>query len=103
MENERLSGKDTREDNVEGNVEAKPKKVLGLTTKVALDTLHRDVGRVLQEYEEDHRRRFRKYRSWLKDSLHHRSQYTTLCWTSAFALLINAVILMVAFFALNET
>lgn len=56
MENERLSGKDTREDNVEGNVEAKPKKVLGLTTKVALDTLHRDVGRVLQEYEEDHRR-----------------------------------------------
>ncbi|CAL1678432.1 unnamed protein product [Lasius platythorax] len=102
MENERLSGKDTREDNVEGNVEAKSKKVLGLITKVALDTLHRDVGRVLQEYEEDHRRN-KKYRSWLRDSLHHRSQYTTLCWTSAFALLINAVILMVAFFALNET
>lgn len=45
----------------------------------------------------------RKYRAWLKDALHHRSQYTTLCWTSAIALLINAVILIVAFFMLNET
>lgn len=52
MENDGLSGKDTKED----NVEAKPKEVLGLTTKVALDTLHRDVGRILQEYEEDRRR-----------------------------------------------
>jgi len=46
---------------------------------------------------------FRKYRTWLKDALHHRSQYTTLCWTSAIALLINAIILIVAFFTLNET
>ncbi|XP_012230402.1 endoplasmic reticulum magnesium-transporting P-type ATPase isoform X2 [Linepithema humile] len=44
-----------------------------------------------------------KYRAWLKDTLHHRSQYTTLCWTSAIALLINAVILIVTFFVLNET
>lgn len=45
---------------------------------------------------------FRKYRAWLKDVLHHRSQYTMLCWTSALALLINAVILIAAFFTLNE-
>lgn len=53
MENDRLSGKDTKKD---GRAEAKPKRVLGLTTTIALDTLHRDVGRVLQEYEEDYRR-----------------------------------------------
>ncbi|XP_070172573.1 transmembrane protein 94 isoform X4 [Polyergus mexicanus] len=99
MEKDRLSGKDTKKD---GNAEAKSKKVLGLTTTIALDTLHRDVGRVLQEYEEDYRRN-KKYKGWLKDTLHHRSQYTTLCWTSAIALLINAVILIVAFFTLNET
>jgi len=46
---------------------------------------------------------FRKYRTWLKDALHHRSQYTTLCWTSAIALLINAIILIVAYFTLKET
>lgn len=46
---------------------------------------------------------FRKFKAWLKDALHHRSQYTTLCWTSALALLVNAVILIIAFFTLNET
>lgn len=46
---------------------------------------------------------FRKFKAWLKDVLHHRSQYTTLCWTSALALLVNAVILIVVFFTLNET
>ncbi|XP_050461662.1 transmembrane protein 94 isoform X2 [Cataglyphis hispanica] len=100
MENDRLNSNDTKKD---GRAEAnKPKRVLGLTTTIALDTLHRDVGRVLQEYEEDYRRN-KKFKGWLKDTLHHRSQYTTLCWTSAIALLINAVILIVAFFALNET
>lgn len=45
----------------------------------------------------------RKYKAWLKDTLHHRSQYTTLCWTSAIALLINAIILVIAFFTTNDT
>lgn len=51
MEGDRLTSKNTKED-----VKAKPKEILGLSTTVALDTLHRDVERVLQEYEEDHRR-----------------------------------------------
>lgn len=38
----------------------------------------------------------------MKDALHHRSQYTTLCWTSAIALLVNAVTLIGASFATNE-
>nr|XP_031837359.1 transmembrane protein 94 isoform X1 [Nomia melanderi]XP_031837360.1 transmembrane protein 94 isoform X1 [Nomia melanderi]XP_031837361.1 transmembrane protein 94 isoform X1 [Nomia melanderi]XP_031837362.1 transmembrane protein 94 isoform X1 [Nomia melanderi]XP_031837363.1 transmembrane protein 94 isoform X1 [Nomia melanderi] len=75
---------------------------LGLTTRIALETLQRDIKRVLQEYEEDCRRN-KKYKAWLKDTLHHRSQYTTLCWTSAIALLINAIILVIAFFTVNET
>lgn len=53
MESERLTGKDTKRNE---SAEAKPKKTLGLTTTIALDTLHRDVRRVLQEYEEDRRR-----------------------------------------------
>ncbi|EZA54621.1 transmembrane protein 94 isoform X2 [Ooceraea biroi] len=99
MEGDRLTGKDMKDAET---TEARPKETLGLTTAVALDTLHRDVKRVLQEYEEEHRRN-KKYRAWLKDALHHRSQYTTLCWTSAMALLINAVILIIVFFVLNET
>ncbi|KAL0110556.1 hypothetical protein PUN28_013866 [Cardiocondyla obscurior] len=99
METDRLTGKNTKSDD---NAKSKLKENLGLTTKVALDTLHRDVKRVLQEYKED-RRRNKKYRAWLKDALHHQSQYTTLCWTSAIALLINAIILIVAFFTFNET
>ncbi|KAG7210195.1 hypothetical protein KM043_011750 [Ampulex compressa] len=77
-------------------------ETLGLTTSAALETLQRDIRRVLQEYEDDYRRN-KKYRAWLKDALHHRSQYTTLCWTSAIALLINAVTLVIAFFTVNET
>ncbi|XP_053996554.1 transmembrane protein 94 isoform X3 [Hylaeus anthracinus] len=75
---------------------------LGLTTKIALETLQRDIKRVLQEYEEDYRKH-KKYKVWLKDTLHHRSQYTTLCWTSAIALLINAIILIVASFTMDDT
>lgn len=52
MENERSTGRDAKRD----EYEAKLKDTLGLTTTVALDTLHRDVRRVLQEYEEDRRR-----------------------------------------------
>lgn len=53
MEDDRLTGPDTKEDE---NVEAKSKKILGLTTTTALNILHRDVKRVLQEYQEDYRR-----------------------------------------------
>ncbi|XP_012271899.1 transmembrane protein 94 isoform X2 [Orussus abietinus] len=76
-------------------------KCLGLTTTEALDTLRRDIARVLEEYEKDCKKS-KKYRDWLKDTLHHRSQYTTLCWTSAIALLLNSVILIVAFYAVND-
>lgn len=53
MEGDRLTGPDRKEDE---NIGAKSKEILGLTTTAALDTLHRDVKRVLQEYQEDHRR-----------------------------------------------
>ncbi|XP_076171835.1 transmembrane protein 94-like protein l(2)k05819 isoform X1 [Ptiloglossa arizonensis] len=84
------------------NTNNKSTEPLGLTTKVALEILQRDIKRVLQEYEEDCRKN-KKYKAWLKDTLHHRSQYTTLCWTSAIALLINAIILVIAFFTIDDT
>ncbi|XP_011308488.1 uncharacterized protein KIAA0195 isoform X3 [Fopius arisanus] len=75
---------------------------LGLTTPEALEILHRDVSRVLEEYKADCKRN-KKYRGWLKDTLHHRSQYTTLCWTSAIALIINAISLIVSScFSVND-
>lgn len=46
---------------------------------------------------------FRRYKAWLKDALHHRSQYTTLCWTSAIALLINGLILIIIYLSTGET
>lgn len=53
MEGDRLTSKNTKEDD---DVKAKSKETLGLSTMVALDILYRDVERVLQEYEEDHRK-----------------------------------------------
>lgn len=53
MEGDRLISKNTKKGD---DIKAKPKEILGLCTTVALETLHRDVERVLQEYEEDHRR-----------------------------------------------
>lgn len=53
MEGDRLASKDSKKDE---DVEASPKENLGLTTTAALETLYRDVNRVLQEYEVDHKR-----------------------------------------------
>lgn len=94
-------GKDSPSKPTE-NINTKSAKPLGLSTRIALEILQRDVKRVLQEYEEEYKRN-KKYKAWLKDTLHHRSQYTTLCWTSAIALLINAIILVIAFFTINDT
>ncbi|KAK0084269.1 hypothetical protein PV325_007343 [Microctonus aethiopoides] len=79
----------------------KMKEKLGLTTTEALDILQRDINRVLLKYEDDYKIN-KKYKSWLKDALHHRSQYTTLCWTSAIALLINAISIIIACFNMDE-
>ncbi|KAK0168024.1 hypothetical protein PV327_001865 [Microctonus hyperodae] len=79
----------------------KMKEKLGLTTTEALDILQRDINRVLLKYEDDYKIN-KKYKSWLKDALHHKSQYTTLCWTSAIALLINAISIIVACFNMDE-
>ncbi|XP_012258440.1 transmembrane protein 94 isoform X4 [Athalia rosae] len=74
----------------------------GLTTREALNILGRDIRRIVEEYEIDYIRN-RRYTAWLKDSLHHCSQYTTLCWTSSLALLLNAVALIVTFCIAHES
>ncbi|KAK2583635.1 hypothetical protein KPH14_009573 [Odynerus spinipes] len=85
------------------NVEDKNhKRNLGLSTTAALSILQRDIKCVLQEYEDECGRN-KRYKAWLKDALHHRSQYTTLCWTSAIALLINGLTLIIVYLAIGET
>ena len=42
--------------NADGKPKAKLKENRGLTTTVALEILHRDIGRVLDEYENESRR-----------------------------------------------
>ncbi|XP_058796297.1 transmembrane protein 94 isoform X3 [Phymastichus coffea] len=70
---------------------------LGLSTGESLDILQRDIKRVIEEYEIECKKN-KKYKGWLKDALHHKSQYTTFCWTSAVALLISATLLIISFF-----
>jgi len=53
MESDRLTSKNTKKTE---NIKTRFKDTPGLTTTAALDTLHRDVRRVLQEYEEEHKR-----------------------------------------------
>ncbi|XP_046427153.1 transmembrane protein 94 isoform X1 [Neodiprion fabricii] len=77
------------------------KDKLGLTTTEALEILGSDIRRVVDEYEANYKKN-RMYMAWLKDSLHHCSQYTTLCWTSSLALLLNAVALIALYFVENE-
>ena len=45
----------------------------------------------------------RRYGSWLKDTYHHHSLYTTVCWTSALALVLNAVALFVAYLSCSDS
>ncbi|XP_044574421.1 transmembrane protein 94 isoform X2 [Cotesia glomerata] len=74
---------------------------IGLSTTEALEILYHEVERVLIEYKVDYHKN-KKFHCWLKDSLHHKSQYTTLCWTSAVALFINAIILIIAYLNINQ-
>jgi hypothetical protein len=53
MEGDRLTSKNRKKTE---NTKARLKDILGLTTAAALNTLHRDVRRVLQEYEEEHKK-----------------------------------------------
>ncbi|XP_047352774.1 transmembrane protein 94 isoform X3 [Vespa velutina] len=85
------------------NIEDRKYKTdLGLSTTAALSILQSDIKCVLQDYEDECRRN-KRYKAWLKDALHHRSQYTTLCWTSAIALLINGLTLIIIYLSTGET
>ncbi|XP_011498921.1 PREDICTED: uncharacterized protein KIAA0195 isoform X1 [Ceratosolen solmsi marchali] len=97
MEMEQGEGIDKKE---EKNNETKY-KILGLTTDKTLDILQRDIKRIIEEYERDFKKN-KKCKAWLKDALHHKSQYTTFCWTSALALLITATVIIISFFTGNN-
>jgi len=44
----------------------------------------------------------RHFGLWWKDSFHHTSRYTTLCWTSALALLLNSLALFIAYLSSSD-
>ncbi|XP_044020998.1 transmembrane protein 94 isoform X3 [Aphidius gifuensis] len=69
-------------------------ETLGLTTAEALEKLTNDIRNVLEQHEKKSWKN-KSYKGWLKDALHHKSQYTTLCWTSAMALIINSLSLII--------
>lgn len=73
---------------------------VGLTTREALSRLRQDIEAVVDEYEEFQIKRC--YGSWLKDTFHHKSRYTTLCWTSALALILNSLALFLAYLASSD-
>ncbi|KAJ8664808.1 hypothetical protein QAD02_006470 [Eretmocerus hayati] len=55
----------------------------------------KDISKVVEGFQRECKDK-KKYKEWMQDALHHRSQYTTFCWTSAVALLVSAAMLIVS-------
>ncbi|XP_026281983.1 transmembrane protein 94 isoform X2 [Frankliniella occidentalis] len=68
---------------------------VGLSTKEALSQLYTDIHDLLREQllAKEHQHKY----SWLYETLYCRSNYTTICWTSALALLICSVCMLVSY------
>ncbi|KAF5269581.1 hypothetical protein FQR65_LT05919 [Abscondita terminalis] len=65
---------------------------LGLSTSEALTRLHNHIKNVLTQFNLSEKAR--KSNSWLRDSFHHNSLYTTLNWLSTLLLLLVAVLFL---------
>ncbi|XP_014604302.1 PREDICTED: uncharacterized protein KIAA0195 isoform X1 [Polistes canadensis] len=105
MDSEQMKNPSATKKTNENAEKRKHKTDIGLSTTKALSILQNDILYVLQDYEcrkEDEYKTYKKYKAWLKDALHHRSQYTTLCWTSAIALLINGLTLIIIYLFIGE-
>lgn len=70
---------------------------LGLSTNEALGRLHSDLKFALEEVYQTKHGWLNSKKSWIYDTLHHRSQYTTICWTSTALLLISVCALAIAY------
>lgn len=70
---------------------------IGLTTKEALSRLHGDLKQVLYDASRVKTGWFNSKKSLIYDTLHHHSQYTTICWTSTALLLISVCALAIAY------
>lgn len=70
---------------------------VGLSTTEALTRLHDDIKSVLDEHSLVKKNWMNWRRSWIYDTLHHRSRYTTICWTSAIILLLSVIALILTF------
>lgn len=71
--------------------------IIGLSTREALTRLHNDIKAVLDEHSFVKKNWMNWRRSWIYDTLHHRSQNTTICWTSAIIMLLSVIALVLAY------
>ncbi|KAJ1527966.1 hypothetical protein ONE63_007896 [Megalurothrips usitatus] len=67
----------------------------GLSSKEALNKLYMDIDDLIKEQNLIASKRH-KY-PWLHDTLNWKSQYTTVCWTSALVLLVSAICLIISY------
>lgn len=70
---------------------------IGLSTNDALGQLHSDLKSVLEEVSQLKNGWFNIKKSWIYDTLHHRSNYTTICWTSATLLVVSVCALAIVY------
>lgn len=85
----------TRKTSTSTSQNSAKKAALGFSTKEALHKLYSGINDLLEEQQFSNERSL-KY-PWVYDTLYCKSEYTTICWTSALTLLITAICLVVTF------
>ncbi|XP_045610382.1 transmembrane protein 94 isoform X1 [Procambarus clarkii] len=76
----------------------------GLSTSEALGRLHEDIASALDEYQKSEAEKNKGFgvKSVLYEAFHHKSYISVFRWTSALALIVEGVVLLVAFAACND-
>ncbi|KAL0278648.1 UNVERIFIED_CONTAM: hypothetical protein PYX00_000409 [Menopon gallinae] len=71
--------------------------IIGLSTKEGLLHLYNDLKSIIEVSKPLKMKLFHWKKSWLYDTLHHKSQYTTISWISALILIISAITLSMVY------
>ncbi|XP_071522630.1 transmembrane protein 94 isoform X2 [Panulirus ornatus] len=76
----------------------------GLSTNEALSRLHDDIATALDEYQKSEAEKNKGFgpKSVMYEAFHHKSFLSIFRWTSALALIIEGIMLLVAFAACND-
>ncbi|XP_042206100.1 transmembrane protein 94-like isoform X2 [Homarus americanus] len=76
----------------------------GLPTSEALSLLHEDISIALDEYQKTEAEKNKGFgsKSVLYEAFHHKSSLSVFHWTSVIALIVEGIVLLVAFAACND-